>query len=162
MAMCRVLGRQNQDVEKQMNTHHQKIRDLLKDSEGLTTRQLQYRLEVDHRTLCKSLKSMPDSYIDRWTGPHRGQWAAVWCVVEVPENCPKPDENIQAAQVQAQRADRARQDDLGDGKGKGVADNVGVDQRQSLGGAALSYIRKSLWRKRRATDTALDAVDKKQ
>ena len=105
---------------------------------------------------------MPDSYIDRWTGPHRGQWAAVWCVVEVPENCPKPDENIQAAQVQAQRANRAGQDDLGDGKGKGVADNVGVDQRQSLGGAALSYIRKSLWRKRRAADTQLDESNQKQ
>lgn len=162
MALCCLLGRQNQDVEKQMNTHHQKIRDLLKDSDGLTTRQLQFRLGIEQRTICKALKAMPDSYIDRWTGPHRGQWAAVWCVVEVPENCPKPDENIQAAQVQAQRADRAGQDDLGDGKGKGVADNVGVDQRQSLGGAALSYIRKSLWRKRRATDTALDAVDKKQ
>ena len=161
--MCRVLGRQNQDAQEQMNTHHQKIRDLLKDSEGLTTRQLQYRLEVDQRTLCKSLKSMPDSYIDRWSGPHRGQWAAVWCVVEVPEDCPKPDEkNMEAAQVQTQRANRARQDDLGDGKGKGVADNVGVNQRQSLGGQALSYIRKSLWRKRRATDTPLDEVDKKQ
>ena len=145
-----------------MNNHHQKIRDLLKDSEGLTTRQLQYRLEVDQRTLCKSLKSMPDSYIDRWTGPHRGQWAAVWCVVEVPEDCPKPDENIQAAQVQAQRANRAGQDDLGDGTGKGVADNVGVDQRQSFGGQALSYIKQSLWRKRRAANTPMDAVDKKQ
>ena len=145
-----------------MNNHHQKIRDLLKDSDGLTTKQLQYRLEVDQRTLCKSLKSMPDSYIDRWSGPHRGQWAAVWCVVEVPEDCPKPDENIQAAQVQAQRASGARSDDSRNGKGKGVADNVGVDQRQSLGGQALSYIRKSLWRKRRATDTQLDAVDKKQ
>jgi len=144
-----------------LNTHHQKIRDLLKDSEGLTTRQLQYRLEIDQRTLCKSLKSMPDSYIDRWTGPHRGQWAAVWCVVEVPEDCPKPDENIQAAQVQTQRANRAGQDDLGDGKGKGAADNVGVDQRQSLGGQALSYIRKSLWRKRREANTQLDEVDKK-
>jgi len=146
-----------------MNTHHQKIRDLLKDSEGLTTRQLQYRLEVDHRTLCKSLKSMPDSYIDRWTGPHRGQWAAVWCVVEVPEDCPKPDEkDIQAPLLQTQRANRAGQDDLGDGTGKGVADNVGVDQRQSFGGQALSYIRKSLWRKRRAADTPVDEVDKKQ
>ena len=145
-----------------MNTHHQKIRDLLKGSDGLTTKQLQYRLEVDQRTLCKSLKSMPDSYIDRWTGPHRGQWAAVWCVVEVPEDCPKPDENIQAAQVQAQRANRAGQDDLGDGKGKGAADNVGVDQRQSFGGQALSYIRKTLWRKRRAANPQLDEVDKKQ
>jgi hypothetical protein len=160
--VCSVLGRQNQDVQKQMNTHHQKIRDLLKDSEGLTTRQLQYRLEVDQRTLCKSLKSMPDSYIDRWTGPYRGQWAAVWCVVEVPEDCPKPDENIQAAQVQTQRANRAGQDDSRNGKGKGAADNVGVDQRQSFGGQALSYIKQSLWRKRRAANTPVDAVDKKQ
>ena len=146
-----------------MNNHHQKIRDLLKGSDGLTTKQLQYRLEVDQRTLCKSLKSMPDSYIDRWSGPHRGQWAAVWCVVEVPEDCPKPDEkDIQAPLLQTQRANRAGQDDLGDGKGKGAADNVGVDQRQSLGGQALSYIRKSLWRKRRAANPQLDEVDKKQ
>ena len=160
--MCRVLGRQSKDAQEQMNTHHQKIRDLLKDSEGLTTRQLQYRLEVDQRTLCKSLKSMPDSYIDRWTGPHRGQWAAVWCVVEVPEDCPKPDEkDIQAPLLQTQRANRAGQDDLGDGKGKGVADNVGVDPRPSIGEQALNYIRKSLWRKRRAANPQLDEVDKK-
>ena len=163
MAMCRVLGRQNQDVEKQMSLRQQRIRDYLKDSDGLTTRQLQFRLGIEQRTICKALKAMPDTYVDRWTGPHRGQWAAVWCVVNVPEDCPKPDEkDIQAPLLQTQRANRARQDDLGDGKGKGVADNVGVDQRQSLGGAALSYIRKSLWRKRRAADTQLDAVDKKQ
>lgn len=146
-----------------MNSSHQRIRDYLKDSDGLTTRQLQFRSEIEQRTLCKALKSMPDAYIDRWTGPHRGQWAAVWCVVEVPEDCPKPDENIQAAQVQAQRANRARQDDSRDGKGKGVADNLGVEQqRQSFGGQALSYIRKSLWRKRRGANTPVDAVDKKQ
>jgi len=145
-----------------MNTHHQKIRDQLKGSDGLTTKQLQYRLEVDHRTLCKSLKSMPDSYIDRWTGPHRGQWAAVWCVVEVPEDCPKPDEkNMEATQVQTQRANRARPDDLRDGKGKGVADPLGTDGRQSLGGQALGFLRKSLWRKRRGANTPVDAVDKK-
>lgn len=139
-----------------------KIRVLLLGSDGLTTKQLQYRLEVDQRTLCKSLKSMPDAYIDRWTGPHRGQWAAVWCVVNVPEDCPKPDEkDIQAPLLQTQRANRAGQDDLGDGKGERAADNVGVDQRQSLGGQALSYIRKSLWRKRRTANTPLDAVDKK-
>ena len=146
-----------------MNSSHQRIRDYLKDSDGLTTRQLQFRTEIEQRTICKALKSMPDAYIDRWTGPHRGQWAAVWCVVEVPEDCPKPDEkNMEATQVQTQRANRARSDDLGDGKGKRVADNLGVDQRQSFGGQALSYIRKSLWRKRRAADTPVDAVDKKQ
>ena len=102
-----------------MNSSHQRIRDYLKDSDGLTTRQLQFRTEIEQRTICKALKSMPDAYIDRWTGPHRGQWAAVWCVVEVPEDCPKPDEkNMEASQVQTQRADRARSDDLGDGKGE--------------------------------------------
>lgn len=161
--MCRVLGRQSKDVEKQMSLRQQRIRDYLKDSDGLTTRQLQFRLGIEQRTICKALKAMPDTYVDRWTGPYRGQWAAVWCVVEVPEDCPKPDEkDIQAPLLQTQRANRAGQDDLGDGKGKGVADNVGVEQRQSLGGAALSYIRKSLWRKRRGANTPLDEVDKKQ
>ena len=146
-----------------MNSNHQRIRDYLKGSDGLTTRQLQFRSEIEQRTICKALKAMPDAYIDRWTGPHRGQWAAVWCVVEVPEDCPKPDEkNMEAPLLQTQRADRARPNDLGDGKGKGAADNVGVDQRPSIGEQALSYIRKSLWRKRRAADTPVDAVDKKQ
>jgi hypothetical protein len=36
------------------------------------------------------LKAMPDSYIDRWDGPSRGQWRAIWCVVVPPEDCPKP------------------------------------------------------------------------
>jgi len=146
-----------------LNTHHQKIRDQLKGSDGLTTKQLQYRLEVDHRTLCKSLKSMPDSYIDRWTGPHRGQWAAVWCVVEVPEDCPKPDEkDIQAPLLQTQRANRAGSDDLGAGSSKGASSALGADGRQSLSGQALGFIRKTLWRKRRAADTPVDEVDKKQ
>jgi hypothetical protein len=84
-------------------------------------------------------------------------------VVEVPEDCPKPDEkNMEAPLLQTQRADRARSDDLGDGEGKGVADNVGVDTRPSIGEQALSYIRKSLWRKRRGANTQLDAGDQKQ
>jgi hypothetical protein len=146
-----------------VNSNHQRIRDYLKDSDGLTTRQLQFRSEIEQRTICKALKAMPDAYIDRWTGPHRGQWAAVWCVVEVPEDCPKPDEkNMEAPLLQKQRANRARQDDLGDGKGKGVADNMGVDQRQSIGGQALGFIRKTLWRKRSITNKTLDAGDQKQ
>ena len=146
-----------------MSLRHQRIRDYLKDSDGLTTRQLQFRLGIEQRTLCKSLKAMPDAYIDRWTGPHRGQWAAVWCVVNVPQDCPKPDEkDIQAPLLQTQRANRARSDDLGDGTSKGVADNVGVDQRQSLGGQALSYLKQSLWRKRRGSNTQLDESNQKQ
>jgi len=68
-----------------------KLRALLRGHEGMTTRQLSYRTDSDMRDITRSLKVMPDSYIDRWTGPVRGQWAAVWCVVDVPEDCPKPE-----------------------------------------------------------------------
>ena len=30
------------------------------------------------------------AYIDRWQGPIRGQWQAVYCLATVPENAPKP------------------------------------------------------------------------
>ena len=146
-----------------MNSHHPKLRSLLKGSDGLTVKQIESELNLDFRTLRKSLKSMPDAFIDRWTGPLRGQYAAVWCVVEVPEDCPRPNEkNIQAPSVQAQRASGTRSDDLGDGKGKGAIDNVGVDQRQTTGGQALGSLGKALWQRLRGKNTQLDAGDQKQ
>ncbi len=30
------------------------------------------------------------TYIDRWQGPIRGQWQAVYCLAEVPKDAPKP------------------------------------------------------------------------
>lgn len=146
-----------------MNSHHPKLRALLKGSDGLTVRQLETALDIDMRTLTKSLNSMPDGYIDRWIGPNRGQYAAVWCVVEVPEDCPRPNEkNIQAPSVQAQRTSGARSDDLGDGEGKGALDNVGVDQRQAAGGQALGSLGKALWQRLRGANPKLDAGDQKQ
>jgi hypothetical protein len=146
-----------------MNSHHKQIRELLAGSDGLTVKQIQIALQIEVRTLNKSINSMGDAYIDRWTGPYRGQWAAVWCVAEVPQHCPKPDEkNMAAPQAQTHRDSGARSDDLGNGQSQRTADYVGVDQRQSLGGQALGFIRNTLWRKRRAADTPLDAVDKKQ
>jgi len=146
-----------------MNSHHPKLRALLKDSDGLTVRQLEFALDVDMRTLTKSLKSMPDGYIDRWVGPNRGQYAAVWCVVEVPEDCPRPNEkNMEAALLQTQRPNRARPDDLGDGTSKGAADNVGADQRQAIGGQALGSLGKTLWQRLRGSNPKLDAGDQKQ
>lgn len=40
-----------------------------------------------------TLKRMPDAYIDRWVRPmgRGGRYAAVWCVVTPPPNCPPPD-----------------------------------------------------------------------
>jgi len=36
---------------------------------------------------------MPDAYIDRWQKINaKNNYAAVWCVVVPPENCPKPNQ----------------------------------------------------------------------
>jgi hypothetical protein len=68
-----------------------KIRNLLQASDGMTTKELAITIDSGMRDISRALKAMPDAYVDRWTGPKRGQWAAVWCVVDVPENCPKPE-----------------------------------------------------------------------
>lgn len=73
-----------------MNTLPNKLRHLLQGHDGMTTKQLSQLVDICPRDITRSLKTMPDAYVDRWTGPERGQWAAVWCVVEVPEDCPKP------------------------------------------------------------------------
>jgi hypothetical protein len=73
-----------------MIAHHQKIRALLTNTDGYTAKEIMLALNVDRRVLTRSLKSMPDVYIDRWRGPIRGQYAAVWCVAAVPNDCPKP------------------------------------------------------------------------
>jgi hypothetical protein len=67
-----------------------KLRALLTGTDGMTTRQLSAQVDSDMQDITRSLKAMPDAYVDRWTGPERGQWAAVWCVVEVPQDCPRP------------------------------------------------------------------------
>jgi hypothetical protein len=68
-----------------------RLRKRLKGTDGMTTRQLSALVDSGMRDITRSLKAMPDAYVDRWTGPERGQWAAVWCVVDVPEDCPKPE-----------------------------------------------------------------------
>lgn len=78
-----------------MKSHHQDIRKLLREyPDGLTTYQITDRLKIScPDTVQNCLKNMPDAYIDRWIKTHgcRGQYSAIWCVVEVPENCPKPN-----------------------------------------------------------------------
>jgi hypothetical protein len=80
-----------QDEGPQMTQLQTKLRALLRGHEGMTTRQLSALVDSGMRDINRSLKTMPDAYVDRWTGPERGQWAAVWCVVDVPEDCPKPE-----------------------------------------------------------------------
>jgi hypothetical protein len=70
---------------------HDIVRKVLRESEdGLTAKQITEAVGVDKDPLSRILQTMPDAYIDRWSGPTRGQYSAVWCVVVPPENCPRP------------------------------------------------------------------------
>ena len=74
-----------------MKSKHDLVRKVLRESEdGLTAKQITEAVGVDKDPLSRILQTMPDAYIDRWSGPTRGQYSAVWCVVVPPENCPRP------------------------------------------------------------------------
>ena len=74
-----------------MKSHATRIRALLRQTpDGMTVAQLSDATGTRSDTLNNTLSAMQDAYIDRWTGPYRGQWAAVWCVVVPPANCPRP------------------------------------------------------------------------
>lgn len=66
-------------------------------ADGLTSAQLSLLVGSSPKRVNDALRIMPDAYIDRWVksvaanGQTR-RYAAVWCVVEVPEHCPKPTE----------------------------------------------------------------------
>jgi hypothetical protein len=74
-----------------MKSKHDIVRKVLRDSaDGLTVKQITGLTEVEADSLSRILQTMPDAYIDRWSGPTKGQYSAVWCVVVPPENCPHP------------------------------------------------------------------------
>ena len=74
-----------------MRSKHDLVRRVLRDSEdGLTVKQIMDLSQVHTDSLSRILQTMPDAYIDRWSGPTQGQYSAVWCVVVPPENCPRP------------------------------------------------------------------------
>jgi hypothetical protein len=71
------------------------IRELLRASDGMTAQELRERLSMRKKdgaaTVIQVLRTMGDAYIDRWWESD-GKLVPVWAVVEVPEDCPKPDE----------------------------------------------------------------------
>ena len=68
-----------------------KIRQVLRETGGLTVSELSKRVGYsDSKSALTALKSMPDTYIDRWN-TDKQRWSAVWCVVDVPPDCPRPD-----------------------------------------------------------------------
>jgi predicted ArsR family transcriptional regulator len=70
---------------------HNEIRDILLASEdGLTANEIAARLDADPNAVRRAIPDMYGVYIDRWTAPKRGQYAAVYVCVPVPDNTPKP------------------------------------------------------------------------
>jgi hypothetical protein len=74
-------------------SRHQAIRDLLLASDdGLTLQQMAVLMDCNYKTLGKTIKNVWGVYIDRWAVPKRGQFAAVYMCVDIPENAPHPTE----------------------------------------------------------------------
>jgi hypothetical protein len=79
----------------------QEIRALLRaSSDGMTIEQIVWAVKRDKANVKKNVRAMPDAYIDRWEAVPRKQYAAVWCVVVPPEDCPRP-ENVDDMAISA-------------------------------------------------------------
>jgi len=69
--------------------------------DGATVRELADETCLTTSAVAQILPGMPDTYVDRWQaitkGKGAGAWAAVWCAVEVPADCPKPEPRKAAA-----------------------------------------------------------------
>lgn len=79
-------------------TYPVRLRKILRaHNNGLSVAEICAALNVERgsKTVYAALHRMSDAYIDRWepsctsTGRNR-MYRAVWCVVEVPEHCPRP------------------------------------------------------------------------
>jgi hypothetical protein len=72
-------------------SHAPRLRELLRQSpDGLTVTQASDALTLPRTSTLRTLKGMPDVYIDRWEGPYNGQWAAVFYLHAPPPDCPRP------------------------------------------------------------------------
>lgn len=74
------------------------IRKLLRDpenSDGMTNLYMGEILGCPANQIWKVVRKMPDTHIDRWVPPQEGDqggnWAAVWCIVTPPPDCPRPN-----------------------------------------------------------------------
>ena len=76
-----------------MKSNHNIIRDTLKQHpDGLKSSDISRLTGIDYRSVNKALEGVFGVYIDRWEkSTHRNTLAAIWVVVDVPENCPRPE-----------------------------------------------------------------------
>lgn len=80
-------------------SRHPEIRALLKKyDDGLTAKEISAILDKKTDSVRNALQAMPDVYIDRWLEAKQGmREQAVWCVITVPENCPKPEKKSETS-----------------------------------------------------------------
>jgi len=76
-----------------VKNNHNTIRELLKQHpDGLKSSEIAKITGIDIRVVNKALESVFGVYVDRWeNSTFRNTLAAIWVVVDVPENCPKPN-----------------------------------------------------------------------
>lgn len=68
------------------------IRKLLRaNPEGLDVGTIANNVDREPSSVRACLRNMPDAYIDRWQKT-TGNYAAIWCIVTPPSNCPRPTE----------------------------------------------------------------------
>jgi hypothetical protein len=73
---------------------------LRQNPDGMTSRELAiliYGDEDRQSAVNKSIAAMPDVYRDRWNRSQgNSRYAAVYCIVDVPEDCPHPTKAVAA------------------------------------------------------------------
>jgi len=76
-----------------MRAMTERIRPILTQyEEGLTARHIAALLGVPADAVKRSICTMADVYIDRWTShTDGGMYVPVYVKVDVPEDCPKPN-----------------------------------------------------------------------
>ncbi len=74
-------------------SNHERIRRVLRNvGDGMCVPDLADLLNIHPTSIATALTNMPDAYIDRWTPTsNKRNWKAVWCLADVPEDCPRPD-----------------------------------------------------------------------
>ena len=72
-------------LENMKFSRHQAIREVLLESEdGMTIQQVADKLGCGYKSIQKTIKLIWGVYIDRWSVPKRGQFAAVYMCVPRP------------------------------------------------------------------------------
>ena len=68
------------------------LRQALKDfPDGATNADLAKATGLAHSQVSKSMKAIPEAYIDRWIPSSAPEgYSPIWVLIPIPENCPKP------------------------------------------------------------------------